>query len=74
MGEFTKTLVVKIKANSGASDAAIHDYGTQLIADIKSYLFDLRYDSWRKEVWTDYEDSALVDFEIEVNEAENLQR
>lgn len=72
MGEFTKTLVVKIKANSDASDSAMHDYGTDLVDDIKSYLQDLRFDSWRKEVWTDYEDSSLVELEIEINEAENI--
>lgn len=68
MGEFTKTLTIKIKANSEASDAAMHNYGEGLVNDIKSYLKDLKYDSWRAEVYTNYEDSALVDFEIEIEE------
>jgi hypothetical protein len=72
MGEFIKTLVVKIKANSDASDSAMHSYGEELVNDIKSYLQNLRFDSWRQKVYTDWEESERVELEIEINETQNL--
>ena len=74
MGEFVKTLVVKIKANSVASDTTMRNYGDCLICHIENHLTNLKFDSQFKRVFINRDDSKKVDLEIEIDETENLQR
>ena len=67
MATFETTLTIKIRAYSGASEADMSDYGAGLVQDVKQKVESMRFDSWRQELYTDWDQSEKVDLMISVS-------
>jgi hypothetical protein len=64
MATFEKTITVKIRAYSSASEADMSTYGDSLVEDFKQVALDFRNRSWYQELYTDWDQSVKVDLEV----------
>ena len=61
-----RKIEIEIEISSSVSEADLERHMDSIVGEIKTYTEELKYDSWRNEIYTSYDESEpveiLVDF------------
>ncbi len=66
MATINKKITISVTAHSGLSEAAMASFWANLFQDIKRNVESMQYDSWRTELYTNFEESEKIDLNITV--------